>query len=47
MRGGRLVDRGTNKLDEPVVRKGAGCALVIILAVTFAWVVSWIIGRGL
>jgi len=47
MRGGRLVDRGTNKPGYPVVHRGTGCALVIILAVTFAWVVSLIVGRGL
>ena len=46
-RGGRLIDRGTNKPGGPVNPRGAGCAPVIILAVTLAGVISWLASRGL
>ena len=42
-RGDRLVDRGTNKPGNPIIPRGTGCAPVIILAVTFTGIISWLV----
>lgn len=43
MRGGRLVDRGTNKPGDPVIPRGSGCTPMIVLIVMFGGTLAFLV----
>ena len=45
LRGGRLIDRGTNKPGGPMTSPRSGCAPVILMIITFPGTLAWLLGR--